>query len=108
VIGGEPLDTKWVRLKEDEGYLVRWMFGDSDADIDAAVLRAPSLLFSKVDLYIEIGGPMRLFDSAFPGDQIVTSSARVEVPVGTYAIATAEYSPDSHTSILLHKLQRDA
>jgi hypothetical protein len=108
VIGGEPLDTKWVRLKDDEGYLVRWLFADSDADVDAAVLGVPAHLFSKADLHIQIGGPMRLFDSAFPGDQIVTSSALVEVSVGTYAVATAEYSPDSHTSILLHKLQRDA
>ncbi|GAC1479014.1 MAG: immunity 21 family protein [Gemmatimonadaceae bacterium] len=108
VLGGEPLDTTWVRSGHDEGYLVRWIAGDSDDTIDATVASAPSRLFIKTDVQIDIRGPMRLFDSAFPGDQIVTLSTVVDVPSGAYAVSTAEYSPDARTSLLLHRLRRTA
>lgn len=117
VLGDEPLGTAWRASAASGGgngtgdmggTLIRWVYADSEADVIDAVERVPETAWVDDGLVLSVGRePLYLLDAACDasvlegGDYLV-----IHLPVGDYAIATAEYEPDSHTCLLLHRLTR--
>jgi hypothetical protein len=109
VLADEPLDTLWwTRGRPGEVYLVRWVYGPSDQAVlkelptfDTRTLRPTGLVFHLS------GGPLVLFDSAMPGTDITTPSARTDLPAACYQVETAKFKPNAATELLVYRLTND-
>lgn len=115
VLGDMPMGTAWQTVGSVQsngapvgGILIRWMYANSEADVLSTIPRMPDELWQNDGMTLEVGSqPLCLFDSAFAGDDLAHDDhLLIQLPAGTYAIATAEYEPDRHTSVVLHRLQR--
>jgi Immunity protein 21 len=113
VFGDEPLETAF-QPTEDGGIFVRWVHAQQEEDVVRAVQVVPEDVWqpSPHMFHVRRGG-LLLFDSACPGDDLpspriegVVSWMRVPVPGGTYEVDTADYEPDDHTRVILHRLRR--
>jgi hypothetical protein len=107
VLAGEPFDTKWIDVING-GYLVRWNFGDANADeeVERIVSSVPSAAFAPGEMHFMLVDECDFFDSAMPGLSIVTPSQTVDLEPGGYLIGTTWYEPDPETSFLLHRFRR--
>lgn len=107
VVGGEVLETAWVAdASANGGVFVRWVFANSDHDVERALARVPADSFGRVDFVFTMGSEgARLFDSAMPGEDIVTRSIRVRLRPARYAVQTARFEPDEDTHLVLHRLR---
>jgi hypothetical protein len=113
VFGDEPLATAFLPT-QDGGIFVRWVHADQEEDVLRAVRAVPESLWNRFPETIEVGsGGLLLFDSACPSDDLrpplaegIYSWMPVPVPSGIYEIDTADYEPDDHTRVILHRLQR--
>ncbi len=115
VLGGEPLDTAWQPTAaagdggdDTGGLLIRWVYADHEADIIAARAHVPQTAWQDEGLVLSVGHePLYLLDAACPGSELEGDGhLMIPLPPGRYAFATAEYEPESHTSLLLHRLTR--
>jgi hypothetical protein len=112
VLGEEPMPTAF--LPTQEGWLiVRWMHAECEEDVVRAVQSAPKDVWEATPHQIHVGsGGLLLSDSAFPGNDLPSSSTegafpwlKVPVPKGRYEIDTADYQPDEQTRLTLHRLR---
>lgn len=113
VLGGEPLGTAWQAAagKSDDktrGILIRCVYANSEADVIEALKHVPETVWRDTGLLLSLGRePLYLLDAAYPGNELEGDNhMTIELPSGEYTIATAEYEPDSHTSLVLHRLSR--
>ena len=115
VLGGEPLSTAWQTsvpspASEDNagGILIRYMYANSEAAAIDALEHLSESVWQDTSMVLGVGRePLYLFDAAYPGSQLVGEDyLTVHLPPGRYALATAEYEPDRHTSLLVHRLTR--
>jgi hypothetical protein len=112
VLGDEPMQTAFLPTKE--GWLiVRWVHAECEEDMVKVVQFVPEDVWEATPHRIHVGsGGLLLSDSAFPGDDLPTTSIEgtvpwlvVPVPEGTYEIDTADYQPDDLTHLILHRLR---
>jgi immunity protein 21 of polymorphic toxin system len=115
VLGGEPLGTAWQAAaaggESDDntcGILIRPVYANSEADVIEALKHVRETVWQDTGLLLSVGRePLYLLDAAYPGSELEGDDhLTIELPPGRYSIATAEYEPDSHTSLLLHRLTR--
>lgn len=117
VLGDEPCRTAWLesmaRHDGDEdsvlgGMLVRWVYGNSEAEALATIDHVPQSAWRDDDLVLTVGKePLYLLDAAYnPDDLQGDDHMTIRLPAGMYSIATAEYEPDAHTNLILHRLTR--
>lgn len=115
VLGDDSNSTAWQPAaaasaggNDTGGLLIRWVYADREADIIAALAHVPQTAWRDEGLVLSVGHePLYLLDAACPGSELEgDSSMTIHLPPGRYAIATAEYEPNSHTSLLLHRLTR--
>ena len=101
VLADEPLPTRVYRAAPNLS-LIRWRFAPNDRAVDELLARPlPSLAWEPVGVLAANGEELVLFDSAFPGDDIVGASTRVSLSPGEYVIETAEFSPSSEIALQL-------
>lgn len=115
ILGDEPLSTAWQPAiaageggDDTGGLLIRCVYANSDADVIAALAHVPQTGWRDEGLVLSIGHePLYLLDATWPASELEGESyLTIPLPPGHYAIATAEYEPDSHTSLLLRRLTR--
>lgn len=115
VLGDEPHSTAWRPLLAGDsdndlgGLLIRCVYADSDDDdIIAALEHVPQAAWQDEDLALDVGHePLYLLDAAYAGSDLEGDDhLTIHLPAGRYTIATAEYEPDDHTSLVLHRLTR--
>jgi len=115
VLGDEPLGTAWqasaVAGESDDatsGILIRWVYATSEAEVMEALTHVPETAWRDDGLLLSVGRePLYLLDAAYAGSELEGDNhLTIELLPGRYSMATAEYEPDSHTSLLLHRLTR--
>lgn len=114
VLGDEPHSTAWRPLPAGDGdheiggLLIRLVYADSDADIIAVLEHMPQAGWQDECLALDVGHePLYLLDAAYDGSELEGDDhLTIHLPAGRYTIATAEYEPDDHTSLVLHRLTR--
>jgi hypothetical protein len=112
VLGGEPLSTTWWQIHDDLklGLLVRWMWADDEASVIQSLANIPESIWEPGNLICHVGTePLCLFDSAYLGSEIAenkSESLLMEINPGAYSLATADYSPDEETRLILHRFTR--
>ena len=115
VLGGEPLDTAWQasaaageRDDDTGGLLIRWVYANNEADVIEALNHVPKTVWRDEGLVLSVGRePLYLLDAACPGSELEGDDhLKIHLTPGRYSIATAEYEPENHTSLLLHRLAR--
>jgi hypothetical protein len=112
VIGDEPLETAFLPT-EDGGIFVRWVHAEKEEDVVRAAQVVPEDVWVPSPHRFHVGRDgLLLFDSACPGDDLpnpgiegIVSWMRVPVPSGTYEVDTADYEPNDHTRVILHRLR---
>ena len=115
VLGDEPLQTAFLPIT-DGWLIVRWVHAECEEDVVRAVQSIPEDVWAATPHRLQVdSGGLLLSDSAFPGDDLPSTSVegpfpwlRVPVPEGTYEIDTADYEPDEHTRLILHRLRQAA
>ena len=73
-----------------------------------ALTHVPETAWRDDGLLLSVGRePLYLLDAAYAGSELDGDDhLAIHLPPGRYSIATAEYEPDSQTSLLLHRLTR--
>jgi hypothetical protein len=97
------------------GLIVRWVHAECEQDVIRAVQSVPEDVWEATPLEIHVGSAgLLLFDSAFPGDDLPSTGIgtnvpwlELAIPRGRYEINTADYEPDDHTRLILHRLRHD-
>jgi hypothetical protein len=102
--GDEPRTRRAVALRS----VSRRVYANSEADVIEALKHVPLTVWQDTGLLLSVGRePLYLLDAAYPGSELEGDDhLTMHLAPGRYAIATAEYEPDSHTSLLLHQLTR--
>ncbi|MGH7701679.1 MAG: Imm21 family immunity protein [Gemmatimonadales bacterium] len=108
VLADEPNDTMWVRWAGDPRvYLVRWIQADDDAAMLRALEGLPGLNLQPTHGTLSIPpGHLVLFDSAMPGNDIVTPHESVNMEPGTYRVSRGLLQPDADTVAAVFCLAR--
>jgi hypothetical protein len=98
------------------GVFVRWMYAEDEDSVRRAVELVPETIWDATPHRMGIArGGLLIFDSAYPGDALPTSSGdraiidavRIEVAPGIYRVDTADYEPDDSTRVILHRLRSE-
>src|SRR5260221_7899824 len=116
VLGDEPRTIAWQpsatagESAEDDtsGVLIRWVYANSEAEVMEALTHVPETAWRDDGLLLSVGRePLYLLDAAYVGSELEGDDhLTIHLPPGRYSIATAEYAPDSQTSLLLHRLTK--
>lgn len=114
ILGDEPMQTAFLPSHEG-GIVVRWMYAEDEDGVWRAVGAVPESGWEPTPHRIEVAREAILvFDSAHPGDSLpasledgaATPWIHIELSSGTYLVDMADYSPDSSTRLILHRLRR--
>lgn len=105
VLGGDPLPATIIR--DDQGLVIaRWVYAASEEAAMVALRRAEALTYvPEAVLFENTDEVVVLMDAALPGRDL-RDSLQVKLPTGTYGVATAEYTPDTETSFVIHRLEK--
>ena len=117
VLGDEPLSTAWQPAADAAardgvdntgGILIRWVYTNSEADVIGALKHVPETRWQDEGLVFSVGRePLYLLDATCPASEFERDDhPTIQLPPGRYALATAEYAPDDHACLLLHRLTR--
>jgi hypothetical protein len=114
VLGDEPTATAWWPVGPDTGggpaaaggMLVRSIYADSEAHILEVLSPIREVDWAEDGITFHVGQqPVYLIDAAFAGSELEGDDhLTIQLPVGSYTVATAVYEPDSATSLVLHRL----
>jgi hypothetical protein len=109
VLGDMPMPTAWWPIPSIEGgLLVRWLFADNDNSVMQALKSLSIDAFQPAELAFNVTFPaLTLFDSAWGGVEIhlyPSETLTITLKEGLYGVSTLTYTPDSETSLVLHKL----
>jgi hypothetical protein len=115
VLGGDDCGTTWLASTaagdgdargDAGGMLVRWVYGNGKLDAIATLERVPESAWRDDGLVLTVGHePLYLSDAAYNLDDLHGDDhLTIHLARGRYAIVTAEYEPDAHISLILHRL----
>ncbi len=105
VLGDEPMRTTWWQLPEAHtGILVRWQWAASEHDVITALTSLTDVIWAEAGINLHISdGNLVLFDAACVGNE-VDERVRIALAPGHYVLTTAQYTPNSSLSLLLHRV----
>jgi hypothetical protein len=112
VLGDEPMQT--TVLPFEGGWLIiRWVHAECEEDVVRAIQSIPENIWKATPHRIHGGNDgLLVFDSAFPGYDLPSTSVegtvpwlKLPIPSGTYEIDIADYEPNQHTRLILHRLR---
>jgi hypothetical protein len=109
VLNDEAMATSSLRI--DNGIIIiRCVYIDDHESLIGAMANIPEAIWEDDPYRLAIGkGGLLLFDSSFSGDELSERSEdtwdEVEIEPGTYQVATADYSPDASTRLILHRFR---
>ncbi|MEU5520054.1 immunity 21 family protein [Streptomyces sp. NPDC093250] len=99
VLGDEPAATAFL---PDHSTLVRWVAGDSEAELLASVPAALHTARWQTEVRWKVPGTVLLFDAAWPGSHSTgTDHARLTLAPGSYAVRAAAVQPGPETWLVL-------
>ncbi|GAA3501502.1 immunity 21 family protein [Streptomyces prasinosporus] len=103
VLGDEPAATAFL---PEHGTLVRWLAGDSEAELLASVPAALDTAPWRPEAHWKVPGAVLLFDAARPGPHS-TGAGHVRLPLapGRYAVRAARVRPGPGTRLALVQLR---
>ncbi|WP_414875819.1 Imm21 family immunity protein [Pseudomonas sp. IT-196MI5] len=104
VIGDEPLRTL-VAHSDDHTLIVRWKWATSEQSALKEIqnIRFPSTYEEHLDIILP-SGALTIFDSATHYSE--TEAISLKIHPGKNTIQTFTYSPNSETSLLIHKISK--
>ena len=106
VIGDEPLPTCWIST-DWGGLLARSVYAEDDGAADGALESFPlELPWERRGEFSAVSSPLRLFDSADPGGDLLMPSTLVDLQPGSYDVAWARYEPNAETAFTFIRLSR--
>ena len=88
--------------------LVRWIFGDSEAEFLGWLQVIPDVIFRTDGMFSVESPRLILFDSALAGRNVKKRPQEylaLELGLGVYAVRTAIYQPDARTSMVVHRFE---
>ncbi len=106
VLGDEPLATGWWPT-EHGGWLLRWVYGSSEADLLRGVPRAGAEQFPSgphLEFTTGTSGECILIDAADPGDEPLRSQLSIRLVPGSYKVDTMLVDVDPENRLLVHRL----
>jgi hypothetical protein len=110
VFGEEALCATWLgSAGDDEGKIVRYSFADSEKEVLQSISTMPETAFTQRQLFSVSRSHLFLFDSAIAGGNIEkfpSDYIAIELPCGTYDVATATYSPEHRMYVIVHRFVR--
>lgn len=102
VLGDEPASTAFL---PDRGAFVRWGAADSEHELLGSIDAALGTAVWEETLVWNVPGPMALFDSAWPGDEMEPENhVRLETAAGRYLVRAAQVMPVPETTFCLVQL----
>lgn len=106
VLGGYELATTWFPLLENqEGILIRWVYGNSESEvIDFAKFLPVEKNAESIKFVVE-DSELVLFVAAESGNDKIYSRLEFSLSKGTYGISTIE-SEDEQTSVICHHFRK--
>ncbi|GGX03867.1 hypothetical protein GCM10010297_27150 [Streptomyces malachitofuscus] len=103
VLGDEPAATAFL---PEHGTLVRWIAGNSEAELLASVPAALHTARWQPEVQWKVPGTVVLFDAAWPGTGSTgTDHVRLALAPGRYAVRAAEAQPGPETWLVLVQLR---
>ncbi|MDT0393436.1 MULTISPECIES: immunity 21 family protein [Streptomyces] len=103
VLGDEPAATAFL---PEHGTLVRWIAGDSEADLLASVPAALRTASWGPEVTWKVPGTVVLFDAAWPGTRSTTADhVSLTLTAGHYGVRTAQVQPGPETWLVLVRLR---
>lgn len=107
VLGDDPMSTAWWQHSASEGILIRWVYGDGEADLMQLLMPIDDRIWTSSDLIFVVGKhPLFLFDSALCGEEATDERLTITLADGPYTIDTAIVRPNARTEMVLHRLRR--
>ena len=106
ILNDEPLQTAWCQLNDTcHGYLVRWVYAESESAVVAFLEHLPNSTFSlSTTFFLPTAKTCLLFDSALTGDALRENDyLSIDFSLVKYEVVTEQFQPDSKTSLLVHK-----
>ncbi|MFJ9058267.1 Imm21 family immunity protein [Streptomyces sp. NPDC102409] len=104
VLGDDPTSTS---VLPERDLFVRWCAAESEEELLGSVDAALAHAAWEPERHRDVPGPVVLFDSAWPGDELEPDShLRVELGPGRYSVRAAHVEPDPETSLHLVQLRR--
>jgi hypothetical protein len=107
VLGGDEMPTTWLALTENqEGFLIRWFYGESEFDVVGAAKSLSDELGKDEDFEFVVGNSdLILFAAAESADDKVYHRLKFNLANGNYKISTIEYE-NEQTSIVCHRFRK--
>lgn len=106
ILGDEPMSTAWWQLSATEGILIRWVYGDDEANPVQLLMPIEAHIWTSSGLVFIVGQhPPFLFDSAEPGEE-ASERLTIALDEGKYAIDTEIARPNDRTEMVLHRFCR--
>ncbi|MFB9352720.1 immunity 21 family protein [Streptomyces heliomycini] len=103
VLGDEPAATAFL---PEHGTLVRWIAGDSEAELLASVPAALHTARWQPEVHWKVPGTVVLFDAAWPGTGSTgTDQVSLTLAAGRYAVRAARVQPGPETWLVLVQLR---
>ncbi|MFE1511901.1 immunity 21 family protein [Streptomyces sp. NPDC058726] len=103
VLGDEPAATAFL---PEHGTLVRWVAGDSEAELLGCVPAALHTARWQSEVHWKVPGTVLLFDAAWPGRHSgATDHVRLTLDPGRYAVRAARVQPGPETWLILVQLR---
>ena len=102
-----PNETCQYRLDETTEILVRWVWGNNDAEV-LAFLRELRVNqpWVPTDIEIIVGTHgLIMFDAVYGGDEL-RESVEIRIPPGIYGVSTLQYKPNENVNLFLIKLSK--
>lgn len=108
VLADEPLMTTWYQITCNKGFLFRWVYGSSIAEVERHFpVLTDHIVFENNELLFKVNSQkLCLFDSALTSLDANFKSICFELNIGSYKIKTGFFEPNSSTKILVHELSQ--
>ena len=105
VFGDEPFRTSWVSNEGEGGFVVRWVYADSENSVTKYISQGKlESVVKDAGVSVQLDGPCVLFDAAEPGDDIRGESIAVGLTPGRYVVKSALVDVSSEVRLLIHEL----
>ncbi|MFD4613102.1 immunity 21 family protein [Streptomyces sp. NPDC058451] len=104
VLGDDPASTSFL---PERGLFVRWCAAESEEELLGSVDAALADAAWEPEQLWDVPGPVVLFDSAWPGDELEPENhLRVDLEPGRYSVRATYVEPNPETWLNLVQLQR--
>jgi hypothetical protein len=104
VLNDDAYSTMWWSESGNSGFLVRWCYANSNAEVIAALRQPTAIIWEDSGLVFTLDEPpLLLFDSTETATEILGDSLELPLTAGVYRIETAFYKPNPELYLLLHQ-----